>query len=432
MKKALSFVLALALVLSLCLAGFSEDLDNTTTSKTTTETTSESTTSESTTSESTTSESTTSESTTTGTTTENTTVTAPPPIEIPPAELPTSALPQITKSPTSETVREGGFAEFVARADNCLGIIWHLQSPGGGRDILVKDADEHFPSLIINGLETDRLSLNGIPRDLNEWRVRAEFVGPGGNVWSDSAIITVINQELATPTIQSHPQNAELNQGETTSLQVSAQLSGQGNSLTYQWYRNTVNSNVGGKAILGATSPSYTPEYDPGTVYYYCAVRASDGTDISPPAKTACAAVSYPAATETTAQLSTLPASEISAATLTTWGTVAHAEEHASVTQTETTVPVTAPARLEVRFRNPLLLMVAAVLLAVGVAGILAVVLIHRFHSDQEEKKAAAARYNRKEPAAGRQPFVRQEDPDWDDLSDLDLSAYFDDEDEDL
>ena len=414
MKKALSFVLALALVLSLCLAGFSEDLDNTTTSETTTETTTESTTTE----------------TVTIATTQAPVVTDPPPVEIPPAPAPTPDLPLITKSPTSETVREGGFAEFVARADNCLGIIWHLQS--AGRDILVKDADEYFPSLVINGLETDRLSLNGIPRDLNEWRVRAEFVGPGGNVWSDSAIITVINQELDKPVIQSHPQGAELNQGETTSLQVSAQLSGQGNSLTYQWYRNTVNSNVGGKAILGATSPSYTPEYDPGTVYYYCAVRASDGTDISPPAKTACAAVSYPAATETTAQLSTLPASEISAATLTTWGTVAHAEEHASVTQTETTVPVTAPARLEVRFRNPLLLMVAAVLLAVGVAGILAVVLIHRFHSDQEEKKATAARYNRKEPAAGRQPFVRQEDPDWDDLSDLDLSAYFDDEDEDL
>ena len=417
MRKALSFVLALALVLSLCLAGFSEDLDDTTTSETTTETTTEMTTETTT-------------ETTTIATTQAPVVTDPPPVEIPPTEPPTPALPLITKSPTSETVREGGFAEFVARADNCLGIIWHLQS--AGRDILVKDADEYFPSLVINGLETDRLSLNGIPRDLNEWRVRAEFVGPGGNVWSDSAIITVINQELDKPAIRSNPQSAELDQGETTSLQVSAQLSDQGDSLTYQWYRNTVNSNVGGKAILGATSPSYTPEYDPGTVYYYCAVRASDGTDISPPAKTSCAAVSYPAATETTAQPSTLPASEVSAATLTTWGTVAHAEAQASVTQTETTVPVTAPSRPEIRFPNPLLLMVAAVLLAVGVAGILAVVLIHRFHSDREEKKVAAARYNRKEPAAGRQPFVRQEDPDWDDLSDLDLSAYFDDEDEDL
>ena len=376
MKKALSLVLALALVLSLCLTGFSEGLGEIST------------------------------------------------------EPSTSALPLITKSPTSETVREGGFAEFVARADNCLGIIWHLQS--AGRDILVKDADEYFPSLVINGLETDRLSLNGIPRDLNEWRVRAEFVGPGGNVWSDSAIITVIHQELAKPAVQSHPQGAELNQGETTSLQVSAQLSGQGNQLTYQWYRNTVNSNVGGKAILEATSPSYTPEYEPGTVFYYCAVRASDGTDISPPAKTACAAVSYPPATETTTLSSTLPVSELSAATLTTWGTVAQAEEYASVTQTETTVPVTAPSRPEVRFRNPLLLMVAAILLAIGVAGILAVVLIHRYYSDREEKKAAAARFNRKEPTAGGQPLVRQEDPDWDDLSDLDLSAYFDDEDEDL
>jgi len=50
-------------------------------------------------------------------------------------------------------------------------------------------------------------------------------------------------------------------------------------SLKYQWYSNIVNSTVGGVAISGATTNSYTPEATTaGTKYCYCVVSA-DGSD---------------------------------------------------------------------------------------------------------------------------------------------------------
>jgi hypothetical protein len=45
-------------------------------------------------------------------------------------------------------------------------------------------------------------------------------------------------------------------------------------NVTYQWYSNTINSNVGGIPISGATSNSYTPPtIIAGTTYYYCIIN---------------------------------------------------------------------------------------------------------------------------------------------------------------
>jgi hypothetical protein len=53
---------------------------------------------------------------------------------------------------------------------------------------------------------------------------------------------------------------------------VSASVS-DGGTLSYQWYSNTSNSNVGGTAITGATATNYTPPTSAaGTVYYYVVV----------------------------------------------------------------------------------------------------------------------------------------------------------------
>jgi len=47
----------------------------------------------------------------------------------------------------------------------------------------------------------------------------------------------------------------------------------------YQWYSNTINSNVGGTAILGANSGSYTPNTfnSAGNNYFYAVINFSDG-----------------------------------------------------------------------------------------------------------------------------------------------------------
>jgi len=54
-----------------------------------------------------------------------------------------------------------------------------------------------------------------------------------------------------------------------------------GAGTTYQWYRNTSNSNTGGTSISGATSATYTPlvsDLNIGTNYYYYCVASSTST----------------------------------------------------------------------------------------------------------------------------------------------------------
>jgi hypothetical protein len=62
---------------------------------------------------------------------------------------------------------------------------------------------------------------------------------------------------------------------------LSVVVNGGTGAPSYQWYSNTVNSNVGGTAISGATAISYSPSVAAtGTAYYYCMISQS-GTNCS-------------------------------------------------------------------------------------------------------------------------------------------------------
>ena len=76
--------------------------------------------------------------------------------------------------------------------------------------------------------------------------------------------------------ISTQPANADYVTGATVKpLTVVATLDGY--TLSYQWYKNTKNSNTGGTVISGATTDSYTPTLSStaGTTYYYCVVTAT-------------------------------------------------------------------------------------------------------------------------------------------------------------
>lgn len=85
----------------------------------------------------------------------------------------------------------------------------------------------------------------------------------------------------SNPTITAQPSTSTQSicqNGTATALSVTAS----GSSLTYQWYKNTTNSNSGGTAVSGATSISYTPSTSTtGTSYYYCIVNALGCTSTS-------------------------------------------------------------------------------------------------------------------------------------------------------
>ncbi|MDR2558056.1 MAG: hypothetical protein LBC86_00715, partial [Oscillospiraceae bacterium] len=90
--------------------------------------------------------------------------------------------------------------------------------------------------------------------------------------------VTASNTTLQTPIITMQPVSANyLLNATPTSLSVDAYVT-DGGALTYQWYSNPVNSNIGGIAIEGATNPSLIPSTT-GThdSYYYVVVTNTNG-----------------------------------------------------------------------------------------------------------------------------------------------------------
>jgi len=102
--------------------------------------------------------------------------------------------------------------------------------------------------------------------------------GSGCSVATPNIYTWTVNQ---TPSIITHPSTtvrAVCQNANAPSLNVVAT----GASLTYQWYKNTSNSNTGGTAITGATSSTYTPSTtNAGTYYYYVVVAGTCAPNVT-------------------------------------------------------------------------------------------------------------------------------------------------------
>ncbi len=99
-------------------------------------------------------------------------------------------------------------------------------------------------------------------------------LGPTGCIQtaSQQATVTVV----ADPTISLQPVSASYCQDASPVSALNVSATGGTGTFSYQWYRNTTNSNIGGTLISGATSSSYTPPVSVvGIVYYYCVVSQS-------------------------------------------------------------------------------------------------------------------------------------------------------------
>jgi hypothetical protein len=77
-------------------------------------------------------------------------------------------------------------------------------------------------------------------------------------------INTLINAEQPVITVQ--PQGDTLDAGSSITLSVAANV-GDGGTLSYQWYRNTSNSNSGGTSV--GSGDSYSPYVTNQSMYYY-------------------------------------------------------------------------------------------------------------------------------------------------------------------
>ena len=82
----------------------------------------------------------------------------------------------------------------------------------------------------------------------------------------------------AAPTINTHPSTAyaQYLKDATGATALSVEAEGNG-TLSYQWYKNTTESNAGGTALENCTTATYTPSTAAeGKLYYYCAVTNTE------------------------------------------------------------------------------------------------------------------------------------------------------------
>ena len=105
---------------------------------------------------------------------------------------PVPTLPKVTKSPTDETVDEGGSCWFIAKYENAQIAVWHFVSPDGQTDMTYEAAQTAFPTMeILNGMYSN-LQLKNIPYSANGWKVYCRYSNPGaGYVDTGKATITV-------------------------------------------------------------------------------------------------------------------------------------------------------------------------------------------------------------------------------------------------
>lgn len=156
----------------------------------------------------------------------------------------------------------GGAVSIYSPSSNCASTVsgneilasYGSNSSTGGGGLFRISAPTNFTSLTING--------------------------PGGLSGSilgfcTESLVPSINITSITPNNQSICQN-------TNAAPIFISATGTGN-LSYQWYKNTTNSNTGGTIINGATSQSYTPvaSTSNGTDYFYVIVTDSNGSSAS-------------------------------------------------------------------------------------------------------------------------------------------------------
>ena len=101
------------------------------------------------------------------------------------------------------------------------------------------------------------------------------------SVTSNVAKVTVSARPVIT--IIAQPAGTSVTEGSISgSLTVAASVT-QGATITYQWYKNTSNSNSGGTAITSATDATFDipTELTEGVYYYYCMLSATGAVSVT-------------------------------------------------------------------------------------------------------------------------------------------------------
>ena len=105
--------------------------------------------------------------------------------------------------------------------------------------------------------------------------------------------VTIKALSVDPPEVLTNPKTAEYKAGEKADRLTVSAIGTAGGKLTYQWYKNSTNSNSEGEKIPGETKSYYTPVVNHvGTTYYYCEIwDTQQGITCKQPAVTECAEI---------------------------------------------------------------------------------------------------------------------------------------------
>ena len=103
--------------------------------------------------------------------------------------------------------------------------------------------------------------------------------------YTDTLNLTVLPPEpKLVITINTQPQSVFVVSGDISGdLSVAAGVTPVGTPLAYQWYSNTLDSNMGGTEFVGGTSSNFAIPFNlgVGAYYYYCVVSATGATSVT-------------------------------------------------------------------------------------------------------------------------------------------------------
>lgn len=103
-----------------------------------------------------------------------------------------TGIPVVTKNPTDVTVIPGSNAAFTSRATNADKYAWYAISPDGQTTISASKLTEYFKTMIVGGVYTDTLTLENIPSEMHNWKVKCAFSNAHGTTSSlEAKVMTV-------------------------------------------------------------------------------------------------------------------------------------------------------------------------------------------------------------------------------------------------
>lgn len=193
--------------------------------------------------------------------------------------------PIITNQPASSTVCEGGIVPVLSFTTNSIN--------GTAAYQWYSNSSNNISGIALPG-ETNA-TYNPSSTTVGIFYYYCVITLPTGGcnaITTIPAKVTVLqNISITTQPIAS--QNLCVGVSIATPLTITTSGGTENNS--YQWYRNTTNSNTGGTLIIGATSIKFTPDIFtiPGNYYYYLTV-SPNGNGCIPITSTASEIIVYP------------------------------------------------------------------------------------------------------------------------------------------